>query len=96
QELVENGYESGHLNLKETLYAHCIISDVLLPQRNLWKLELEEAEKRRAKRTIETNRLFTGKSPVSTTPLMKMDKIGRNDPCSCGSGKKYKKCCSNA
>jgi SWIM/SEC-C metal-binding protein len=22
-------------------------------------------------------------------------KIGRNDPCSCGSGKKYKKCCGN-
>lgn len=22
-----------------------------------------------------------------------MAKIGRNDPCSCGSGKKYKKCC---
>jgi hypothetical protein len=21
------------------------------------------------------------------------DKIGRNDPCQCGSGKKYKKCC---
>ncbi len=21
------------------------------------------------------------------------NKIGRNDPCSCGSGKKYKKCC---
>ena len=21
------------------------------------------------------------------------DKVGRNDPCSCGSGKKYKKCC---
>jgi SWIM/SEC-C metal-binding protein len=25
----------------------------------------------------------------SSSPL----KIGRNDPCSCGSGKKYKKCC---
>ena len=24
-----------------------------------------------------------------------MDKIGRNDPCPCGSGKKYKKCCLN-
>lgn len=23
-----------------------------------------------------------------------MPKIGRNDPCLCGSGKKYKKCCS--
>jgi len=22
-----------------------------------------------------------------------MDKIGRNDPCPCGSGKKYKRCC---
>ena len=22
-----------------------------------------------------------------------MKKIGRNDPCPCGSGKKYKKCC---
>jgi preprotein translocase subunit SecA len=22
-------------------------------------------------------------------------KVGRNDPCPCGSGKKYKKCCGN-
>ena len=28
-------------------------------------------------------------SPVSS------EKIGRNDPCPCGSGKKYKKCCAN-
>lgn len=27
-----------------------------------------------------------------STPL-NVEKIGRNDPCSCGSGKKYKKCC---
>jgi len=25
--------------------------------------------------------------------LVKSEKIGRNDPCPCGSGKKYKKCC---
>ncbi|WP_300923614.1 SEC-C metal-binding domain-containing protein, partial [uncultured Desulfovibrio sp.] len=23
-------------------------------------------------------------------------KVGRNDPCPCGSGKKYKKCCGRA
>jgi hypothetical protein len=28
----------------------------------------------------------------STTPLVS-NKVGRNDPCPCGSGKKYKKCC---
>ncbi|MBD2862447.1 DUF1186 domain-containing protein [Paenibacillus oceani] len=26
-------------------------------------------------------------------PAVKVEKIGRNDPCTCGSGKKYKKCC---
>ena len=26
---------------------------------------------------------------------LKENKVGRNDPCSCGSGKKYKKCCGN-
>ena len=25
--------------------------------------------------------------------VVKGEKIGRNDPCPCGSGKKYKKCC---
>lgn len=37
---------------------------------------------------------------LKTSParqLLKGSKIGRNDPCPCGSGKKYKKCCgSNA
>lgn len=28
-------------------------------------------------------------------PIIKDKKIGRNDPCPCGSGKKYKKCCLN-
>jgi tetratricopeptide (TPR) repeat protein len=27
------------------------------------------------------------------TPLLRGEKVGRNDPCPCGSGKKYKKCC---
>jgi len=25
-----------------------------------------------------------------------VSKVGRNDPCPCGSGKKYKKCCGGA
>jgi hypothetical protein len=29
----------------------------------------------------------------SSRTLVKPPKIGRNDPCPCGSGKKYKKCC---
>ncbi len=26
---------------------------------------------------------------------MAADKVGRNDPCPCGSGRKYKQCCAN-
>lgn len=26
-------------------------------------------------------------------PMIAENKVGRNDPCPCGSGKKYKKCC---
>jgi preprotein translocase subunit SecA len=31
--------------------------------------------------------------PGKKMPVVVGDKIGRNDPCPCGSGKKYKKCC---
>jgi tetratricopeptide (TPR) repeat protein len=35
-------------------------------------------------------------TPVLSSPrLVKREKVGRNDPCPCGSGKKYKKCCLN-
>jgi len=34
-----------------------------------------------------------GKEKVKSTPKKKAVKIGRNDPCTCGSGKKYKQCC---
>jgi uncharacterized protein YecA (UPF0149 family) len=27
------------------------------------------------------------------TPIRKAPKVGRNEPCPCGSGKKFKKCC---
>ena len=29
----------------------------------------------------------------SGKPYLAPPKVGRNDPCLCGSGKKYKKCC---
>lgn len=34
-----------------------------------------------------------GKNPNQVTQVRVEQRIGRNDPCFCGSGKKYKKCC---
>ena len=40
----------------------------------------------------ETRKRFALEQKRSKT-IVKGEKIGRNDPCPCGSGKKYKKCC---
>jgi hypothetical protein len=45
----------------------------------------------RAKRVSELNEAPPESS--SRTPIRRVPKVGRNDPCPCGSGKKYKKCC---
>ena len=37
--------------------------------------------------------LYNRRPPFATSGVIKKPKIGRNDPCPCGSGKKYKKCC---
>ncbi len=54
-----------------------------------------EAIARRHARAIASSPKETTKSqPAQTgTYVRQQPKIGRNDPCPCGSGKKYKKCC---
>lgn len=37
--------------------------------------------------------LYQGSEMNPKSPPLRVDKIARNDPCPCGSGKKYKKCC---
>jgi preprotein translocase subunit SecA len=56
--------------------------------------ELEEAFQRKKKRELEQARMAgAGDHQVVQQVVRSGDKIGRNDPCPCGSGKKYKKCC---
>lgn len=38
--------------------------------------------------------LFMDRSVPKPVPVVRKVKIGPNEPCICGSGKKYKKCCS--
>src|SRR5437588_10791272 len=56
--------------------------------------ELEEAFQRRKRRELEEARMAGAgdRQPVQQV-VRGSAKIGRNDPCPCGSGKKYKKCC---
>jgi preprotein translocase subunit SecA len=70
-----------------------IKSEVLM---RLFKIQVvhEEAEVKVKKETqrLAYNRSDSGDG-AQAAPREK--KVGRNDPCPCGSGKKYKKCCAN-
>ena len=56
--------------------------------------DLEEAFQRRKRRELEQARMAgSGEYQPVQQVVRGGDKIGRNDPCPCGSGKKYKKCC---
>jgi hypothetical protein len=50
-------------------------------------------EKDRPEAPVRPEPEFSFREPVSPTYVREAPKIGRNDPCPCGSGKKFKKCC---
>ncbi len=52
----------------------------------------EKVEREQVAKVTGTNRDDSANAPITR----KSEKIGRNDPCPCGSGKKYKHCCGRA
>ena len=78
--------EESEVNLnyeKELLYKN------MVEARADWLYNLPEWEKH----LTEERRKELYKEQRQSKTVVKGQKIGRNDPCPCGSGKKYKKCC---
>ncbi|MCR5636793.1 MAG: preprotein translocase subunit SecA [Clostridiales bacterium] len=78
---------------KQAAAAHQVILPGQMPKPQP-KLNVENFIKREqvAKPTFASG--SDGSQPANKTVIKKASqKVGRNDPCPCGSGKKYKKCC---
>jgi preprotein translocase subunit SecA len=55
---------------------------------------LEEERRQRQEQQMRLNRESGGDQQEAKAPIRReTEKVGRNAPCPCGSGKKYKKCC---
>ncbi|OEU50300.1 MAG: preprotein translocase subunit SecA [Desulfuromonadales bacterium C00003096] len=54
--------------------------------------DVERMEEQQRRRRIEFNRVG-GEDQMRKPVIRQEKKVGRNDPCPCGSGQKYKKCC---
>ncbi len=57
------------------------------------RIRTEEDVKREQQAKITSTSGADDGSAPKKAPVKKTQKVGRNDPCPCGSGKKYKKCC---
>ncbi len=66
----------------DTIYKLCMVQ----VQR---EEEIEEMRERSRRDYV----MSRGESATKATVKREGEKVGRNDPCPCGSGKKYKKCC---
>jgi len=69
--------------------------------RRLWLIEpvLQQEQQEVQKQRERMRRVVYGASQAAAdkkTVQRKTARVGRNDPCPCGSGKKYKKCCGTA
>ncbi|MGM0854989.1 MAG: SEC-C metal-binding domain-containing protein [Bacillota bacterium] len=80
---IEEGYDEGMLCLEESLYVNCIMNGIDHPKLAAWRRVIEEVD----------HPSMDGQPLLVPQLAHTGDKIGRNDPCPCGSGKKYKKCC---
>ena len=60
--------------------------------RRVFMVRLKTDEEIRRERVAKVTQVG-GDDSVKRAPVVKKDKVGPNDPCPCGSGKKYKKCC---
>lgn len=60
--------------------------------RYIFRVSVVHPQQQQSRKVVENR--YAEEGPKS--PVRKEHKVGRNDPCPCGSGKKYKKCCGKA
>ena len=70
--------------------------DVSEQQRQAAKASIEDFTKniqRKKEKELAALQFVGGEASPQKQPVLAKKTAGRNDPCPCGSGKKYKKCC---
>jgi hypothetical protein len=104
--LIRDGFDSMMINLEEELLAILPVLGIDLPEAALWRKKVEERVRMRIERAAEFDRMMRTKPPARAPgppaprrilpprPAATVKgRVGRNDRCPCGSGKKFKQCC---
>ena len=88
-------------SLRDDLVVACTLMGQDFPELEAWRKEAQEEKRRKPFIYGDTaSSPPAARIPAAPRPLVPIQraekkKVGRNDPCPCGSGKKFKKCCMN-
>jgi len=85
-------YQEMHERIRGEVVRYAFQLEPMSEEERQAQLARQRAEAERTQRIAAAAGRDTA-SPVASTVVREDKKIGRNDPCPCGSGKKYKKCC---
>jgi len=86
-------------NLMEAIRIQCVSALMrvrIMQQDDVDRLEEERRRKKEQEMEMSKATGASESEPEDATVKREGDKVGRNAPCPCGSGKKYKKCCGKA
>ena len=104
QMVLKGDYEGTGVDLKGDLVHACQVMAVRFPEFDVWEKEARQQQEQVDRNVLAIRsgpppRLSAPRSPLPTpfrtsNQSLKIEKKGgRNDPCPCGSGKKFKNCC---
>ena len=83
-------YQEMHEHIRGEIVRYAFQLEPMTPEERQQQLARQQAE---AQRVQQVAAGAGGDASISQTVVRDTKKVGRNDPCPCGSGKKYKKCC---
>lgn len=80
-------------SITEFAFRVSVVTEEKAPDRNRWVEQHDEAPSAGLSYNENTQNPGVLATAYKTEPIVNAQKVGRNDPCPCGSGKKYKQCC---
>lgn len=93
QNYMSLNFSSVMVDVEEVAYSFYKILNKAHPDLEIWHQIASERDKRYREAVEKVKHNVVDEKEDIQKPVVNAVKVGRNDPCPCGSGKKYKKCC---
>ncbi len=92
-EKAENTTTEEHIHTLEIIEKSFNDVEIIDVQKSLKPFDFNDFNFEPQSKSQSQPKPFIPERPMNIVPIKTTPKVGRNEPCTCGSGKKYKNCC---